>query len=306
MIDTQVFETNPVSFSYENSIVNNIDAFPSVEISNFIQIPSVKQDVSKMKPSAIDDKEKEIALIINAVNKLEQEHVSYVDQFVTRGNKALYSVLANIYGLAIQINHSDNSVSILNKLRNQLSLQKNIKTQKNTLAMTLIVRWVVGGSRQVAHTYSKALDAAYKDNIAAKDLADYFTNHGGLNKASKRNNEQLTEKSDIRKFQFSSFMYTADAQYKDFQNTDIEWTEEVFGAYFGGFSLIIASSNGEGKFKGQRAFNLSTDAYNKICKVLADDLFKEKKDSEIEMWVREESKKVHDISVKRKSEISSI
>lgn len=221
MFTTQVSTRPTITFSTsENESVKNFDAIPSVpsiNLDSYIQLSSVKKDAAKLKPNDLIEKEQEIAAIVQAVKVLENEHASYVDEFVTRGNQALYAVLSKIYALAVQINHSDNKDSILKNLRNVMSLQKKIKTQKNSTALTMIVRWVVGGSRQLAHTYSKALDAAYKDNIAAEELAAYFTKQGGLNNASKRNGEQKTVVSTVRESEFSQFMRTADTCSKGFR-----------------------------------------------------------------------------------------
>lgn len=291
MFTTQVSTPKAITYSTsENTSVNNFDATPSVpsiNLNSYIQLPSVKKDAAKLKPNELIEKEQEIAAIVQAVKVLENEHASYVDEFVTRGNQALYAVLSKIYALAVQINHSDNKDSILKNLRNAMSLQKKIKTQKNSTALTMIVRWVVGGSRQLAHTYSKALDAAYKDNIAAEELAAYFTKQGGLTSASKRNGEQKAVMSTVRESEFAQFMRTADTCSKGFENTKIQWTEEVFGDITE-HAMILGHNNGGGNIQGYRAFYLSADAYKKISKILADELFKAKREDEITAWVNQE------------------
>jgi hypothetical protein len=292
MFTTQVSTRPTITFtSSDNESVKNIDAIssvPSINLDSYIQLSSVKKDAAKLKPNDLIEKEQEIASIVQAVKVLENEHASYVDEFVTRGNQALYAVLSKIYALAVQINHSDNKDSILKSLRNVMSLQKKIKTQKNSTALTMIVRWVVGGSRQLAHTYSKALDAAYKDNIAAEELAVYFTKQGGLNNASKRNGEQKSVVNTVRESEFSQFMRTADTCSKGFQNTKIKWTEEVFMDNTSGHAMILGHNSGGGDIHGYRAFNLSNGVFKKISKILADEMFKAKREDEISAWVKKE------------------
>jgi hypothetical protein len=181
-----------------------------------------------------------------------------------------------------------------------MSLQKKIKTQKNSSALTLLVRWVVGGSRQLAHTYSKALEAAYKDNIAADELAAYFTKQGGLNGASKRNSEQKEVVSTVRETEFNQFMRTADICSKSFENTKIKWTEEVFMNNTSGHAMILGHNSGGGNIHGYRAFNLSNEAFKKISKILADELFKAKREDEIAAWVKQDS----DNAYAKKSELA--
>ncbi len=304
MFTTQVSTPKAITYSTsENTSVNKFDAtvdIPSINLSSYIQLPSVKQDAAKLKPNAVNEKEQEIAAIVNAAKMLESEYASYVDEFVTRGNQALYAVLAKIYAVALQINLSDNEESIIKSLRNVMSLQKKIKTQKNSSALTLLVRWVVGGSRQLAHTYSKALEAAYKDNIAADELAAYFTKQGGLNGASKRNSEQKEVVSTVRETEFNQFMRTADICSKSFENTKIKWTEEVFMNNTSGHAMILGHNSGGGNIHGYRAFNLSNEAFKKISKILADELFKAKREDEIAAWVKQDS----DNAYAKKSELA--
>jgi len=289
MFSSTQFTDKPVTVTTKDSTVNKFDA-ASINIpETFVQLPSVKQDASKLKPNAVNEKEKEVAAIVQAVNALENEHSSYVDQYITRGNQTLYAVLAKIYALAVQINHSDNKDSIIKSLRNTMSLQKKIKTQKNSSALTLLVRWVVGGSRQLAHTYSKALSAAYEDNVSAYELATYFVKQGGMKSSAKRNTEQKSEVSNVRQDNFKSFLHTADCLHHKYQNTKIKWTERVFGDY-SDHVMILGLNGGGGSIQGLRAMCVSNDSYKKISKILADELFKTMRDDEIEAWVEAESR----------------
>ena len=306
MFNTQVAVRPSITFTTnENEFVNNFDAsssVPSINVDSFMQLSSVKKDAAKLKPNDLIEKEQEIASIVQAVKVLESEHASYVDEYITRGNQALYGVLAKIYALAVQVNHSDNKDSILKNLRNAMSLQKKIKTQKNTTALTMIIRWVVGGSRQLVHTYSKALEAAYKDNIAAEELAMYFTKQGGLNNASKRNGEQKAVASNVREAVFSSFMRTADTCHDAYQNTKIKWTEQIFMQNTSGHAMILGHISVDGGIHGYRAFNLTTDAYKKISKILADELFKLKRADELEAWIEQE----RNIAIAKKHQLANV
>ena len=289
MFSNAQFANKTVTVTTKDSTVNKFDATSMSVPESYIQLSSVKQDASKLKPNAVNEKEKEVAAIVQAVNILESEHSLYVDHYITRGNQSLYAVLAKIYVLAVQINHSDNKDSIIKSLKNAMSLQKKIKTQKNSTALTLLVRWVVGGSRQLAHTYSKALSAAYEDNVSADELAAYFIKQGGIKNSTKRNTEQKSDASNLHETNFKSFMRTADTQHQNYQNTKIKWTEEVFGRY-SDHVMILGFNNGGGNIQGYRAFCVSKDAHKKISKILAGDLFKTMRDDEIEAWVIEESR----------------
>lgn len=264
---SNTYKVNPIS-------VNTFDDLVKDKIS-FTQLPSNRIDAATMKPSALFEKDKEIQAIVNSANALQIEHDNYEKQYVEGGRMALYAVLSKIYALAIQINFSDYCDQILKELRNQLSLKKNIKVQKNSHAITMLARWVVGANRQTAHNYSKALQAAFSDNIAAADLSEYFVKRGGLQSVKSEGQKKNSEVKDAVNSEFDRFIKNADINHSKYSNTKIEWTEEVYGDKSSTKMMIIGESWGGGKMHGYRAFTVSVDAYKKICKVLADELFKD-------------------------------
>lgn len=286
MINTKESSVSSVATSTQVASVNNFDAHNFPLLNSEILISEIKKKVD-FKPSDISDKEKEIAQVIATVKTLEGEHTSYVDEFVTRGNLVLYALLAKVYELAIQIELSDNKDSILKSLRTELRMRKKISTNKNSTAMSMIIHWVIGGTRQLRHTYSKALEAAYNDDIASSQIVSYFAD-GGLNKAKKKLAAQNEDKVNFRETEFKSFMYTADSCHDAYKNTKIQWTEEVFGE-ISEHAMILGHNSGGGNIQGYRAFYLSADAYKKISKILADELFKAKREDEVLAWIKQES-----------------
>lgn len=300
MINTKESSVSSVATSTQVASVNNFDAHNLPMLNSEILISEIKKKVD-FKPSDISDKEKEIAQVIATMKTLEGEHTSYVDEFVNRGNLVLYALLAKVYELAIQIELSDNKDSILKSLRTELKLRKRISANKKSTAIAMILHWVMGGTRQLRHTYSKALEAAYNDNISSTQIVSYFAD-GGLNKAKKKLTVQTEEKATVRSTEFKQFIRTADTCYQAFQNTHIKWTEEVFLNSTSGHAMILGHHSGGGNIQGYRAFNLSADAYSKISKILADEMFKEMRDDQISEWVEADTKK----SVQKSHELRAI
>ena len=210
--------------------------------------------------------------------------------------KALYEVLSKIYALALQVNISDYRDSILKELRNQLSLKKKIKTQKNSNAITMLVRWVVGANRQTAHNYSKALQAAFNDNITAANISAYFTERGGLQSVKSEGQKKTNEAKDAINSEFERFVQNVDSGYKGYSNTKIEWTEEIYGEGTTGEMMILGHWSGSSMFTGYRAFHLSKDAYHKICKILAAEVFKNQSIEAVSEFIDAESKLHYEIA----------
>jgi hypothetical protein len=290
-ITTQSSMFPSVTHKVNSMSVNSIDAQAKDKIS-FTQLPSNKIDAATMKPSALFEKDKVIESIVNAADALKIEHDNYEKQFVEGGRMALYAVLSKIYALAIQINFSDYCDQILKELRNQLSLNKKIKVQKNSHAITMLVRWVVGANRQTAHNYSKALQAAFSDDIAAENLSEYFVKRGGLQSIKSEVQKKNNEAKDAMVSEFDRFLSNADKYNKNYSDTKIDWTEEVYGDKSSTKMMILGESWGGGKMQGYRAFTVSAEAYKKICKILADEVFKDQSIEAVSKFIDAESESI--------------
>jgi hypothetical protein len=272
-MQTQVFE-NSVQATNSAAIVNSIDASMFDDVQ-FTTLPSTKANVATLKPLAVFDKAKEVDAIVAAADILKNEHENYEKQFVEGGRKALYSLLAKIYALAIQINNSDYVDTILKELRTKLTL-RGVRTQKNSNAVTMLVKWVVGVNRQTAHNYSNALQAAFKDNVSAQELSEYFTKRGGLQAAKTEGaRKNKNEKNEMSK-ELERYISNVDKNSSLYENTSIKWTEKIVGDSGSLMMMILGHSSGGGQMQGLRAFYLSDSAYAKIRKILVDEYFQGK------------------------------
>lgn len=277
-----------ITYKVNNTSANTFDVILKDKIS-FTQLPSNKIDAATLQPMAVFEKDKEIAAIVNAAEAIMTEHDNYQKQFVEGGRKALYEVLSKIYALALQINISDYRDSILKELRNQLSIKKKIKTQKNSNAITMLVRWVVGANRQTAHNYSKALQAAFNDNITAENISVYFAQRGGLQSVKSEGQKKVNEAKQAINFEFERFVQNVDKNHKGYTNTKVEWTEEIYGEGTTGEMMILGHWSGGSIFTGYRAFHLSKDAYHKICSILAAEVFNNQSIETVSEFVDSES-----------------
>lgn len=294
-INTQSSMIPAITYKVNTTSVNTFDAELKDKIS-FTQLPSNKIDAATLQPMAVFEKDKEIAAIVNAAEAITTEHDNYQTQFVEGGRKALYEVLSKIYALALQINISDYRDSILKELRNQLSLKKKIKTQKNSNAITMLVRWVVGANRQTAHNYSKALQAAFNDNITAQNISAYFTDRGGLQSVKSDGQKKVNEAKVAISNEFERFVQNVDKNFKGYSNTKVEWTEEIYGEATTTEMMILGAWGGGSNFTGYRAFHLSKDAYHKICNILASEVFKNQSIEVVSEFIDNESKSHYEIA----------
>jgi len=115
--------------------------------------------------------------------ELAKMHDKYNAEYVVRGNKALYDVLAAIYGYALQINAHAFKDAIVKQMVKVLKDDYSIKTTSKTHWLTTVVKLIVKGSdRQTASNYSRILRIALEENLAANELADYIERRGGVTK----------------------------------------------------------------------------------------------------------------------------
>lgn len=286
-VSTQTISFPSIAFNANIASVNNFDTIVKDKIS-FTKLPSTKAEVATLKPLAVFDKAKEVEAIVVAADALAVEHNNYEQQYVEGGRKALYAVLAKIYALALQVNISDYSDSILKELRNKLSL-RGVRMQKNSNAIALIARLVVGVNRQTAHNYSVALQAAFNDNIAAADLSDYLTKRGGMQAAKSVVKKQIATENDKKYEEFKLFMRNADVHHAAYKNTHIEWKNKVFGLEYSDNMIIMGISEGGGKMQGYRAFYISNEAQAKINRIISDEWFKNVSAEEVAKGIEKES-----------------
>ena len=164
---------------------NNFDKlFDYVETNN----PSAKSEVidSKARPSAKTALQKKVHEVLLQGDKLNEKHEQYVAEFIVRGNKALYALLAEIYQYALLVDASPYKENIVFTMRKELKEKYGIRTGENTSLMMLVVKYVVRDiDRQTAYNYATALGFAYTKDVAVEDIASYITESGGIAKLAK-------------------------------------------------------------------------------------------------------------------------
>ncbi len=124
-------------------------------------------------------REKEVEDTIKSCDLLADKHRKYNDDYIVRGNQALYEVLTDIYKMAVKLDKSDYKHEIHAKMRDILK-QRDIKVQTNTPDLTLIIKYVVGGDRKRATNYARVLKIALMEGLPPEELANYISRRGGI------------------------------------------------------------------------------------------------------------------------------
>lgn len=134
------------------------------------------------RPSDKSANDVQVDMILGQAQNLTKMNDQYIDTYVVRGTKELYALLGAIYSYALQINESPLRDHILQRMREKLEADHEIKTQANTPWMTTVLRFIIPTDRQTAYNYSKVLQIAHDENLAATELPDYIKDRGGISK----------------------------------------------------------------------------------------------------------------------------
>jgi Rod binding domain-containing protein len=136
----------------------------------------------KRRPSDKSANEVQVDMILGQAQNLAKMNDQYVETYVVRGTKELYALLGAIYSYALQINESVLRDHILQRMRERLESDHDIKTQANTPWLTTVLRFILPTDRQTAYTYSKVLQVAHDENLASQELPNYIKERGGIAK----------------------------------------------------------------------------------------------------------------------------
>lgn len=141
----------------------------------------VSNDEVKGKTKSVKDRRQEaVSKVIVEGEALCKKHEAYHNEYVVRGNKALYELLASIYDYALRIDGSEHKELILAGIKEKLQAME-VKVTAQTSWLTKIIKFIVrNADRQTASNYSRVLQVAYDEGLAAKDIADYIARRGGV------------------------------------------------------------------------------------------------------------------------------
>jgi hypothetical protein len=127
-------------------------------------------------------------MVLGQAQNLSKMNDQYVETYVVRGTKELYALLGAIYSYALQINESPLRDHILQRMRERLEDDHDVKTQANTPWITTVLRFILPTDRQTAYSYSKVLQVAHDENLTAQE-------RGGIGKITATKEEAEAAKN---------------------------------------------------------------------------------------------------------------
>lgn len=113
------------------------------------------------------------------ITELANQRAVWQAEFFDKSNAGLYKLLADCLGLYYEIKGSSTEKLILDAMKNALNSQ-NIKVQKSTPVLTLLVKFVFKAERRRAYAYSRVLRIAAQEPVPSEKFADWVKNFGGI------------------------------------------------------------------------------------------------------------------------------
>lgn len=127
--------------------------------------------------------------ILSQGDALSAKQDDFYGKYVMQANFDLYDLLADIMRFSDSILLSNKKIEIISQMRSVLSTKYNIKTQKNSSDLMIIVKYVVRTSRKTAHVYARVLGIAYREDVMADELADFIRQNGGIDRIRESNTD---------------------------------------------------------------------------------------------------------------------
>jgi len=127
----------------------------------------------------ISNKTLVLSLIAEA-DLVAEEHVNYHEQYVTSANNVLYELLAQMLDVCLAVEASGEAERVVKEMRSKLKSDYGIKTQANSRASSIVVRYIVRSSRKTAHVYGRVIEVAMANNITAEQLPNFIREKGGI------------------------------------------------------------------------------------------------------------------------------
>ena len=147
------------------------------------------------RPSDKSANDAQVDMVLGQAQNLSKMNDQYVETYVVRGTKELYALLGAIYSYALQINESPLRDHILQRMRERLESEHEIKTQAKTPWITTVLRFILPTDRQTAYQYSKVLQVGHDENLTAQELPSYIKERGGISKITATKDEAEAAKS---------------------------------------------------------------------------------------------------------------
>lgn len=118
--------------------------------------------------------------LIAEADEVAKQHEVYHEQYVVSANEILYKLLASMLQVCLEVESSGEDARVVKEMRSKLKSDYGIKTQANSRASSIVVRYIVRSSRKTAHVYGRVIEVAMANKITPEQLPDFIRDRGGI------------------------------------------------------------------------------------------------------------------------------
>ena len=100
-------------------------------------------------------------------------------------NKELYQILAKVYFIFEDMNKDKSELDSNLKFLKSKFKERQIKIQKNTPWLTILIRYVCNADRVRSYNYNRVISYAKESGIPPEELPQFIEEHGGIESCKK-------------------------------------------------------------------------------------------------------------------------
>jgi len=125
---------------------------------------------------------------VAALDGLRTQRKSWERNEYKKANDVLFALLADCLAVfeGTFINASADERKMLRKELEAQLKKDGIKVQRNTVTLTMFIRFVFSADRKRAHSYAYVLKAAVSSGISSANLAGYIRSSGGIEEVKRK------------------------------------------------------------------------------------------------------------------------
>ena len=122
---------------------------------------------------------------INQLDELSEVRESFEMSTLRNSNKELYGILAKIYQIFEKMNENKSEFESNFAVLKSKFKERNIKIQKNTPWLTVLIRYVFNADRVRSYNYNRVISYAKASGIAPDELSQFIEEQGGIESCKK-------------------------------------------------------------------------------------------------------------------------
>lgn len=124
--------------------------------------------------------------LIQKLDQLSDQRQNFEQNDLRGSNKKLYEILSNIYSIYTEISDQKKvSKSTFEEMKKILK-ERGVKVQKNSPALTVLIRYVFKSDRTRSYNYNRVIQSAIQKQITPENLSDYIEECGGIEECKKQ------------------------------------------------------------------------------------------------------------------------